>query len=61
MSLIDHFTRPLEYLSPLDEYLGKILRDWAEKEVIPYRRKYDEDWKDHRIIEPCLLYTSRCV
>ncbi|MFY9114137.1 MAG: acyl-CoA dehydrogenase family protein, partial [Dethiobacteria bacterium] len=52
MSLIDHFTRPLEYLSPLDEYLGKIVRDWAEKEVIPYRRKYDEDWKDHRIIEP---------
>ncbi len=52
MRTIDDFTRPIEYLSPLDEYLGRIVREWAEKEVIPYRRKFDEDWKDHHLIEP---------
>ncbi len=52
MHTIDDFTRPREYLSPLDEYMGKIVRDWAEKEVIPFRRNYDEDWKEHNIIEP---------
>ncbi len=49
---IDDVTRPVEYLSPLDEYLGKMIRRWAEEEVIPNRRRYDEDWRDHRIIEP---------
>ncbi len=52
MHTIDDFTRPREYLSPLDEYLGKIVRNWAEKEVIPYRRRFDEDWKEHHLIEP---------
>lgn len=52
MRTIDDFTRPLEYLSPLDKPLGKIVREWAEKEVIPKRRKYDEDWEEHRLIEP---------
>ncbi|NMD42868.1 MAG: acyl-CoA/acyl-ACP dehydrogenase [Firmicutes bacterium] len=52
MYSIDDFTRPKEYLSPLDEYLGKIVRKWADEEVIPYRRQYDEDWKEHRLIEP---------
>jgi len=52
MRTIDDFTRPLEYLSPLDKPIGQIVRDWADKEVIPYRRKFDEDWKDHKLIEP---------
>ena len=52
MRTIDDFTRPLEYLSPLDRYLGKISRDWAENEVIPVRRDFDEDWEEHRLIEP---------
>lgn len=52
MSGIDGFTRPLEYLSPLDDYLGGIVRTWADELVIPDRRKYDEDWKDHTLIEP---------
>ena len=52
MRTIDDFTRPLEYLSPLDKPLGKIVREWAEKEVIPKRRQYDEDWEEHRLIEP---------
>ncbi len=49
---IDDITRPREYLSPLDEYLGRIVRKWADEEVMPHRRKYDEDWKDHHLIEP---------
>ncbi len=52
MRSIDDFTRPKEYLSPLDDYMGKIARNWAEKDVIPFRRQYDEDWKEHKLIEP---------
>jgi alkylation response protein AidB-like acyl-CoA dehydrogenase len=52
MRTIDDFTRPLEYLSPMDDPLGKIVRNWAEEYVIPYRRKFDEDWEDHDLIEP---------
>ena len=46
MKTIDDFTRPLEYLSPLDRHLGSIIREWADREVIPTRRRYDEDWKE---------------
>jgi alkylation response protein AidB-like acyl-CoA dehydrogenase len=49
---IDDITRPLEYLSPIDKHIGAIIRNWADSEVIPHRRRYDEDWKDHALIEP---------
>lgn len=52
MRNIDNFTRPLEYLSPMDDPLGKIVRDWADKYVMPHRRKFDEDWEEHHLIEP---------
>jgi len=52
MRSTDDITRPKEYLSPLDETLRRIIREWAEKEVIPNRRRFDEDWKDHHLIEP---------
>jgi len=52
MRTVDDFTRPLEYLSPLDRSLGMITREWAEKQVMPIRRDFDEDWEEHRIIEP---------
>jgi alkylation response protein AidB-like acyl-CoA dehydrogenase len=52
MRTIDDFTRPLEYLSPLDDPLGRIVREWAETHVIPHRRRFDEDWKEHELIEP---------
>jgi len=48
----DEITRPKEYLSPMDQALGLIVREWAEKEIMPYRRRFDEDWKEHRFIEP---------
>ena len=52
MRAIDEITRPLEYLSPMDRHLGEIIRSWADNDVIPNRRQYDEDWKDHHLIEP---------
>ena len=50
MRTIDDFTRPLEYISPIDKPLGNIFREWVNKEVIPSRRLYDEDWKEHSLI-----------
>lgn len=52
MRSIDDFSRPLEFLSPLDKPLGAIVRKWAEREVMPHRRDFDEDWDAHRLIEP---------
>jgi len=52
MRTIDDFTRPLEYISPLDAPLRKVIRDWADNYVMPKRRKYDEDYADHKLIEP---------
>jgi alkylation response protein AidB-like acyl-CoA dehydrogenase len=49
---IDDFTRPREFISPIDDYFGKIVRRWADEEVIPNRRRYDEDWQEHLLIEP---------
>ena len=52
MRTIDDFTRPLEYLSRMDKPLGAIVREWAEQQVMPHRRQYDEDWQEHRLVEP---------
>ncbi len=52
MRSIDVFSRPLEYLTPLGEQVGEIIRDWVEREVIPYRRQFDEDYLEHRYILP---------
>jgi alkylation response protein AidB-like acyl-CoA dehydrogenase len=49
---MDEITRPKEYLSPMDEALGNVVREWAAKEVLPNRRRFDEDWRDHAYIEP---------
>jgi len=52
MKHFDEFSRPEEYISPMDTHLRRIIRKWADEEVIPYRREYDEDWKDHKLIHP---------
>jgi alkylation response protein AidB-like acyl-CoA dehydrogenase len=52
MRTIDDITRPLEYLSPAAQILAPIIRNWADNEVIPYRREFDEDWEDHTLIHP---------
>jgi alkylation response protein AidB-like acyl-CoA dehydrogenase len=52
MRSIEDFTCPLEYITPTERILGDIVRDWAEKEVIPNRRQFDQDWKEHKLILP---------
>jgi alkylation response protein AidB-like acyl-CoA dehydrogenase len=52
MRSIEEFTRPLEYVTPLDKVLGDLVKSWAENEVMPVRRQFDEDWERHEIILP---------
>ncbi len=52
MKHFDEFSVSLEHVSPMEKHFRRIVRNWADKEVIPNRRKYDEDWKDHHLIEP---------
>jgi alkylation response protein AidB-like acyl-CoA dehydrogenase len=52
MKHFDEFSRPLEYLSPIDKHFRAVLRKKIEQAVMPHRRKFDEDWKDHHLIEP---------
>jgi len=54
MRTVEQLTRPLEYMSPMDDLLGGIVRRWAETHVMPYRREFDEDWREHRLVEPAL-------
>jgi alkylation response protein AidB-like acyl-CoA dehydrogenase len=46
--------RPLETSSPMEALLGRVVRRWAEREVLPVRRRFDEDWREHRLVEPAL-------
>ena len=48
------FARIREFESPLERYLAEMIKDWGEKYVLPYRREFDEDWKEHRYVEPAL-------
>ena len=52
----DPFARPLESLSPLSNALGPLLRHWADAWVLPHRRAFDEDWQEHRLIEPAFRH-----
>ncbi|MCK7477763.1 MAG: acyl-CoA/acyl-ACP dehydrogenase [Candidatus Moduliflexus flocculans] len=52
MKSIDDFSRPEEYISPMDKHFRSVARAWVDKDVMPHRREYDEDWKEHALIEP---------
>lgn len=52
MNNFDEFSRPEEYISRFDRHFRKVIRKHLEQTVMPYRRQYDEDWKDHHLIEP---------
>ena len=52
MNHFDEFSRPEEYISPFDKHFRRVIRKTLDECVMPYRRKYDEDWKDHHLIEP---------
>ncbi|HOJ13432.1 MAG TPA: acyl-CoA dehydrogenase family protein [Deltaproteobacteria bacterium] len=52
MRHIDEFSRPEEYISPFDAHFRRLIRSHLEESVMPVRRRFDEDWKEHRLIEP---------
>ncbi|MDM8001693.1 MAG: acyl-CoA dehydrogenase family protein, partial [Bacteroidota bacterium] len=52
MKHIDEFSRSEEYISPFDRHFRRLLRETIEESIMPYRRQYDEDWKNHHLIEP---------
>jgi len=54
MTTFDDVTMPREQLSPMDRHIARIIRTWADEVVIPQRRKYDEDWSEHALIEPAM-------
>ncbi len=51
MPTIDDFTRPKEWLPDVAFAFGEVIREFGEKKYIPVRRKIDEDWKEHKIVE----------
>ncbi len=52
MKHFDEFSRPEEYISPFDKHFRRVIRKHLDEWVMPERRRYDEDWKDHHLIEP---------
>ena len=52
MKHFDEFSRQEEYISPFDRHFRRLLRKTIEESIMPFRRQYDEDWKDHHLIEP---------
>ncbi len=54
MVSIDDFARQKEYISPMDGQYGPIMRDITDNEIIPNRGKFDEDWLDHKYVEPIM-------
>lgn len=54
MPTIDDFVRPKEWVSDFISDLGRVIREWGEDRYIPIRQQIDEDWEEHKIIEPLL-------
>ena len=54
MPTIDNFIRPKEWVSDFVSDLGRVLRRWGEEKYLPIRQQVDDDWKEHRLIEPLL-------
>jgi len=54
MPTIDDFIRPKEWVSDFATNLGKVLRRWGEEKYVPIRQQVDEDWKEHKLIEPLM-------
>ncbi len=54
MPTIDDFIRPKEWVSDFVSDLGRVIRKWGEERYMPVRQQVDEDWKEHKIVEPLL-------
>jgi len=57
--VVDPFSLPLEWIPDDSRPLVDAIRTWADREVIPVRRRIDEDWDRHDICRP--LLESLCV
>jgi alkylation response protein AidB-like acyl-CoA dehydrogenase len=55
----DPFSLPLEWIPEENRLLVDAIRSWADDEVIPVRRRIDEDWDRHELCRP--LLESLCV
>ena len=54
MPSIDDFIRPREWISDFVSDVGRVLREWGKDRYIPIRQQVDEDWRDHKLVEPLL-------
>ena len=54
MPTIDDFSRPKEWVSDFVTDLGKVIRKWGQEKYIPIRQEVDEDWSEHKLVEPLL-------
>ena len=55
----DPFSIPVEWIPEEGRPLLDAIRRWADEEVIPVRRRIDEDWERHELSHR--LLTSLCV
>ncbi|MEM2865906.1 MAG: acyl-CoA dehydrogenase family protein [Candidatus Hadarchaeales archaeon] len=54
MPTADDFTRPVEWIPDVAQQFAQMIRDFGERRYRPLRRKIDEDWREHKIVEPLL-------
>ncbi|KPV62845.1 MAG: putative acyl-CoA dehydrogenase [Candidatus Bathyarchaeota archaeon BA2] len=54
MLTIDDFPVPKLYLAPMDAQIRGLVREVVDKKIIPNRKRYDEDWFEHKLIEPVM-------
>jgi alkylation response protein AidB-like acyl-CoA dehydrogenase len=54
MPTIDNFIRPKEWVSDEATLIGQTLRKWAEERLRPIVDQIDDDWKEHKLIDPLL-------
>jgi alkylation response protein AidB-like acyl-CoA dehydrogenase len=54
MPNIDDFIRPKEWVSDFVSDLGRVLRRWGDERYLPLRQQIDEDWREHKLVEPMM-------
>ena len=54
MPTTDDFIRPNEWVSDFISEMGKVIRRWGEERYLPIRQQVDEDWYEHKLIEPLM-------
>ena len=54
MPNIDDFIRPKEWVPEMAINFGKEIRKWGKERFLPIRREVDEDWQEHKLVEPLL-------